>query len=172
MWSNWCIMFGMATKKAAQAMTAETQKLCGRCQERPATCFISYGQAGETKSLCETCYNESVSPAEAGVLKRMEELIRSGSCSYCGAPAKAGLCSSFGLSLQFPNSQINFGVEQCQQDLKEFGLRPENALPEVLPFDDPAAQKQLFQQLDERQRRQEAFMQQKVLERTSRNDAQ
>lgn len=147
-------------------MTAQVQKLCDRCHERPATCHICYGHSGETKDLCEACYEQSASPVEAGFKKRKEELIRTGSCQYCGAPAKIG---TFGFSAIF-GEEVKLWCEQCRRDLAEFALRPENALPEDIPFDDEAALERLSQQFAEREHRQKEFMKQRILERRSKDD--
>jgi len=147
-------------------MTAPDQKMCDSCQERPATCHICYGHTGESKNLCETCYKASASPEESGFQKRMEELISTGACRYCGEPAKTG---TFGFSSTF-GEEVELWCEQCRQDLADFAVRPENSLPEDFPFADEAAQERLSQQFAERQRRQAEFMKQRVLARRPKDD--
>ena len=59
----------------------------------------------------------------------------------------------------------HFLCEPCLRDLAEFDSRPENAIPDDLDVEDEARQKQISEQLAERERRLEKFMRQKVRER-------
>lgn len=96
-------------------------------------------------------------------------------CKYCGAPATTGRAIGFPslLEVGFPSlAKKDFVLrcwerwcEQCAQDLAEFARRPEGARPASAPSDDVAAQERLSQQLAERERRQDEFMKQRVLER-------
>ena len=147
-------------------MTAQEQKLCDRCHERPATCHICCGNTGETKDLCETCYQESASPLELASTKQFRETVRKGKCKYCGQPAVGGS----GGFIPVLGEQLFLWCEKCRLDLVEFYQRPENALPGDYPFDDKAAQERVSQQFAERERRQEEYMRQRVSERRSKND--
>lgn len=146
-------------------MTAQDQKLCQRCQERPATCHICNGNTGESKHLCEKCYKESASPEELAYSNHFGDIVRNGKCRYCGAPAAGG--SAVGGILGVMDEKTNLWCEPCRRDLVEFLNLPENAIPE-LPFDDEAAQERASKQLAEREQRQGEFMRRKVSERRSR----
>ena len=163
-------------------MTGPDQKLCDRCHERPATCHICFGHTGETKDLCETCYGESAPPEELASAQQIQQIIRNGKCRYCGEPAVGGggplvsdflanlmanLLPSMAVVTSRPGYPFHLWCEQCRKDLVEFAHRPENAIPDW-PFDDEAAQRLVTEQLADRERRQEEFMKQRVLERKSK----
>lgn len=116
--------------------------------------------------MCETCYKESASPEELASDQHIRDVIRKGKCRFCGQPAVGGS----GGFMPVLGEQFFIWCEQCRQDLVEFAQRPENALPKDFPFDDAAAQERVSQQLADRERRQEEFMKQKVLERRSKSD--
>jgi predicted amidophosphoribosyltransferase len=139
-------------------MSDKDYRFCEVCHTR-ATQFICDGVTGVTKAFCATCYEQSVSPVMWSLVKQFRDTIQSGRCKYCDEPAVRS--SGFG-------GHIELWCEQCGQDLAEFAHRPENALPTDLPFDDVAAQERLLQQLTARDRRQEEFMKQKILERGER----
>ena len=140
-------------------MAVEEQKICEMCHERPATCHICYGHTGATRDLCEPCYKQSTEAA--GFQRHLDELIRTGTCEYCGAPAKTGSFSFSSVLME----ESELWCQACGEDLAEFARRPENALPEDFPFDDEAAQQRLSEQMADRERREAEFMKQRVSER-------
>jgi hypothetical protein len=146
-------------------MTDQDQKLCDNCHERPATSHICYGgHTGEDRSLCQICLKQD--SEIGGLMQRFNEAVRVGHCKYCGAPAE----TAFGGSSSVLGEHFNLVCRTCYDDLAEFARRPENAVPDW-PFDDEAAQKRMPEQMAERERRQEEFMRQRVLERRSKGDA-
>lgn len=77
---------------------------------------------------------------------------------YCGGPA-AGGSVSFTPDLD----KTKLWCKQCSLDLKKFHKMPENALD--FPSEDEAAQERFSQQFDEREKRKEEFMKQRISER-------
>src|SRR5262245_38978313 len=131
-------------------MTDQEQKVCDVCHERPATHHTCYGHTGETRDLCMTCFEQSASPAELECFRHSMDVIRTGKCRWCGAPAVGG---STGFSiLGVMEEQSDLWCEPCRLDLVEFGSRPENEIPDF-PFDDEAAQALVPQQLADYERR-------------------
>jgi len=153
--------------RRTEFMTAQDQKLCERCRERPATFHVCYGHTGESKHLCEQCYRESASPGELASSDNIRDIVRNGKCRFCGQPAVGGSGGSLGA---FIGAEHFLWCERCRRDLVEFAQRPENAIPEF-PFDDEAAQKRVSQQMAERERRQDEFIRQRVSERRSEGGA-
>ena len=144
-------------------MSDQKQRLCDVCHERPATHHTCYGHTGETKDLCMTCFEQTASPADLEHFQNFQQVVRSGKCKYCGAPAIGG-CG--GLSIPgVMEREPDLWCEQCRLDLVEFARRPENAIPDF-PFDDDAAQERVSQQMAERERRQQEFMRQRINERS------
>ena len=135
--------------------------MCEICDERPATVFDCNGNTGESKSLCRTCYEQTLSPAELEPHRHFEEAIRDGKCHYCGGPASSGSMDSDGVTEQY----THFTCDACMRDLTEFASRPENALPARSDFKDKLEEEQIYQQLMERKRRQEEFMRRRIRER-------
>jgi hypothetical protein len=136
-------------------MAEEIQKLCDECHERAAVHHVHTfygGDAEQKRDLCVQCFARSASPEQLASLQRLQKAIRNGKCKYCGAPVVGG------------SSRKNLWCRQCRQDLDEFNNLPENAMPED-PGEDEAKWEQVSQQLAERQRRQDAFMRQRVRER-------
>ena len=148
-------------------MTAQDQKLCEKCNEHPATCFICNGNTGESKHLCEQCYRESASAEELASTDNLRDIVRTGQCRFCGQPAVGGSGGSLGALI---GAESFLWCEPCRQDLVEFAQRPENAIA-AWPFDDEAAQERASQQMADRERRQDEFMKQKVAVRRSNGDA-
>jgi hypothetical protein len=150
-------------------MSAKDKRLCEKCHERPATCFICNGNNGESQALCETCYQETASREELAFHKQLKEAVRNGKCEYCGEPAAGGSASFTTVNLDKP--EFNFECKQCSHDLREFYKMPENNLPVVAPlFDDPEAMKQRLQQHHELERRKEEFIKQRIAERKSKGN--
>ena len=154
-------------------MPLQDQKLCESCQQRPTTYHICCGNTGETKNLCEQCFLESSSPDLLTSSSFIKDAIRKGKCRYCGEPSVGGCGGSvpfFGENLELSFKQnLDLWCEACRQDLVVFASGPENVIPEF-PFDDEAAQERLSQQMAERERRQEEYMMQRVLERKPKED--
>lgn len=147
-------------------MSSPNQLLCDKCHQRPATCHICYAHTGEKKDLCENCYAEIASPEELASSRHVRDSIQRGKCSYCGEPAVGG---SGGI-MPLLGEQLHLWCEQCRQDLVEFAQRPENAVPKEFPVADQAGMKRLAQQFADRERRQEEFMKQRLLERKSKGN--
>ena len=148
---------------AFRNMSDEEQKVCDVCHERPATHHTCYGHTGETRDLCMTCFEQSASPAELESYRQSMEVIRTGKCKYCGAPAVGG---STGFSIPgVMEEQSDLWCEPCRLDLVEFASRPENEIPDF-PFEDEAAQERASQLLAERESRQQEFMRQRISERS------
>jgi hypothetical protein len=155
-------------KDGPKTMSSQDEKLCDLCRERPATCHIMYGNLDETKDLCEACHQESSSPEDQAARNQIRDAIRNGKCRFCGRPAAGGS----GGFIPFLGEQLFLWCEECRKDLAEFSRMPENALSEDdYPFDDEAAQQRLEKESAERERRQEEFMKQKVLNRRSKEGA-
>lgn len=145
-------------------MIDQEQKVCDICHERPATHYTCYGDAGETRDLCMTCFEQSASPAELESHRHYEQVIRTGKCQYCGAPSIGG---SVGFGIPgVMEEQTDLWCERCRLDLVEFTSRPENALPDDLALEDETKLEQVSQQLAEQKSRQKEFMRQKVRERS------
>ena len=163
-------VWGVRQHQRIKLMTAQDQKLCQRCHERPATHHICNANTGKSKHLCEPCYQETASPEELARSNHVREVVRNGKCRYCGAPAAGG---SVGSSIPgVMDERPNLWCEPCRRDLVEFLKMPENAIAVVKwPFHDEAAQERISKQTAERERRQEEFMRRKVSERRSNGDA-
>src|SRR5690349_18091915 len=131
-------------------MTDQEQKVCDVCHERPATHHTCYGNTGETRDLCMSCFERSASAVELESFRNSMEVIRNGTCKYCGAPAIGG-CTGLGIP-GVMEKQAELWCEPCRLDLVEFGSRPENEIPDF-PFDDEAAQALVPQQLADYERR-------------------
>jgi hypothetical protein len=148
------------------------QPLCERCHQRPATVHICCGNTGETEDLCQECYEQD--PEAAARQRREEELIRDGTCKYCGAPAETGsftfdsLLSEEG-ELCETNEEADLLCEACSKDLAEFEDLHE--LPErgEYSFDDKVAMERRYQQLLERERQREQFMKERIANRKSKD---
>lgn len=145
-------------------LTPQDPQLCDKCHERPATCHVCNGHTSETKSFCETCFTQA--PDATGFQQRLDELIRSGACKYCGAPAKTG---SFSFSSVF-GEESELWCSACGENLAEFTRRPENSLAGEFPFDDEAAQQRLVVQMADLERRKEEFLRERVLEKRQKSD--
>jgi len=144
-------------------MTDQEQKVCDVCHERPATHHTCYGHTGETRDLCMTCFEQSASPAELESRRHYQQVILTGKCQYCGAPAVGGSISS-GIP-GVVEEQTDLWCERCRLDLVEFVSRPENAIPDDVDVEDETRLEQVSQQLVERKSRQDEFMCQRVKER-------
>lgn len=131
------------------------------CHERPATFFSCNGNTGESKSLCRTCFEQTLSPEEFESHRHFEQAIRNGKCQYCGGPASSGSMNFDGVTEKY----TDFTCDACMQDLTEFDSLPENALPDRADVEDKTKMEQIYQQLLERKKRQEEFMQQRIRER-------
>ena len=143
-------------------MTNQEQQRCDLCHERPAMHYACYGQTGETRALCMTCFKQTASVSELESFRHSEEVILKGKCKYCGAPAVGGsICCAIPGATE---DETDLWCESCRLDLVEFGSRPENAFPDFDP-EDEARLKELTAQLAERTRREEEFMRQRVRER-------
>jgi hypothetical protein len=152
-------------------MPEPDQPLCERCHQRPATVFICNGNTGETEDLCRVCHEQD--PEAAASRKRMEELIRNGTCKYCGAPAKSGsftFDSSFGEKgdLCEASEKAELLCEACSNDLAEFEDLHELPEREENPFHDKAAMERRYQQLLEHARQREQFMKERIAKRKSK----
>lgn len=142
-------------------MADQDQKLCDICHERPGTNHICYGHGGEGRSVCEICLKQD--PEIGGFMERFAEAVRTGQCKYCGAPAEL----SYGASTSFvAGDHFNLVCKVCFEDLTEFARRPENAMPDFEPEDKVAFQK-VVAQFKDRQKREDEFIKQRVLERKS-----
>jgi len=111
-----------------------------------------------------TCFEKSALPTELEFHRHYEQVIRTGKCQYCGAPAVGG-----SVSCGIPGvmeEQTNLWCERCRLDLVEFANRPENAIPDDFDFEDEAKLEQVSQQLAECKSRQQEFMRQRVTERS------
>jgi hypothetical protein len=146
------------------SLTPQNKQLCDKCHERPATCHICYGHPGETENFCETCSTQTT--GRTGFQQRLDELIRSGDCKFCGAPAKTG---SFSFSSVF-GEESELWCSACREDLVEFTRRPENSLAGDFPFADEAAQRGLVEQMADLEHRKEKFMRGKISERRRKSD--
>jgi len=110
-----------------------------------------------------TCFEQTASREELEYYRQSTELIRTGKCKYCGAPAVGG-CT--GMSIPgVMEGQADIWCEACRLDLVEFGSRPENEIPDY-PFDDEAAQALVPQQLADYERRKAEFMRQRISQRS------
>ena len=141
-------------------MPIQDQKLCESCQQHPATHHICCANTGEMQNLCEKCFRQSSSPELLASSDFFREVVRKGTCKYCGDPSVAG-CDT---SNPFTGDHLDLWCEACRQDLVVFGSSPENEIPDF-PFDDELAQDRVAHQMAERERRQVEFMRQRVLER-------
>lgn len=144
---------------ALEEMTHELTILCDHCHERPAVrhmhTFHGEGETEAKRHLCAECFERLAPPNVLAKVRRLQDAVRSGKCKYCGAPAVCG------------SSKKNLLCEQCRRDLKEFSSLPENAIPED-PGEDEAKWEQISKQLKEQGRRRDAFMRQRVEERSRR----
>jgi hypothetical protein len=138
-------------------MTDQEQEMCDMCHERPATVFDCNGNTGESSRLCRTCHEQTASPTQL----HLEQAIRNGKCQYCGGPASSGSMKFDGVTENYTDFMCN----SCTQDLTEFSSRPENALPDRSDLKDKSKEKEVYQRLMERKRRQEEFMRQRIRER-------
>ena len=110
-----------------------------------------------------TCFEQTALPAELKSYRQSEQMLRNAECKYCGAPA-VGRSMSCGIPGAI-DEQNEFWCERCRLDLVEFASRPENAMPDDFDLEDEARLKEISQQREERTRRQEQFMRQKIRER-------
>jgi protein-arginine kinase activator protein McsA len=145
-------------KSGMQGMATEEERLCDACHSREAIHFICYGDTGETRNLCMTCFERLSSREELALHRQFIDRVRTGRCSYCGEPAVGGSGGQ---------AELLLWCEACRLDLVEFASRPENDLSEPWPFDDEAAQERLTRELDERDLREQEFMRQRISERRS-----
>ena len=103
-----------------------------------------------------TCFEQSASPAELVSYRHFQQVIRTGKCQYCGAPAVSGSRSCGIPGVMEEETQL--WCEQCRQDLAEFSRRAENATIEDFDVEHEARLEQMSRQLAERQRSREEFM--------------
>jgi protein-arginine kinase activator protein McsA len=145
-------------------MTSHLQKVCDICHQRPATLHLCDGHTGETRDLCVTCFEHSASPEELESHRHFEEVMRTGKCQYCGAPAVCGSMSSVISGVK--EEETHLVCEQCSQDLVEFTRHEEKVSPEDFDIEDETKMEKILEQLAERERRKEEFMRQRVKERS------
>jgi hypothetical protein len=143
-------------------MADQDQKLCDNCHERLATNHICHGHGGEGWSLCQVCLLQD--SEVGGLMQRFNEAVRVGQCKYCGAPAETGFGGGFSLVV---GDHFNLVCMACYGDLAEFARRPENAILHFEPGDEVALRKAATQ-LADREKRQDEFIRQRVLERKSK----
>jgi hypothetical protein len=149
------------TKMASTVMKkGEDKKLCDVCQKRPATYHTCYGNTGETRDLCMTCFKETASPEELEAYHQSRHMLRNAKCKYCGAPAvqSSMSCGEAGVI----EEKNEFWCQLCLLDLAEFATRSENAIPDDFDIENEAKMKEISQQLADRTRRQDEFMRQRV----------
>ena len=144
-------------------MSAKDKQLCEKCFERLATRHICYGHTGETKELCEVCYEETASIDELACDRLIRDGIQHGKCRFCAEPAVGGS----GGSIPLLGQQLFLWCEECQKDLIEFAQEPENAFSEEIPVD-AATDERLSRLWEDRERRQERFMKERVMKRRSK----
>jgi hypothetical protein len=137
-------------------MTEEIPRLCEKCGERPAVCFICFGATGESLHVCEKC-DETTG---LNVLQvRLDDQIGKGSCRYCGAPAVTG---SLNCSLSFAE-ESELWCASCFEDLIEFSKQ--QRVQEDWDFDDDEQVKRFLERGEELRRAREEFMKERVARR-------
>ncbi len=149
-------------------MEQQEKFVCEGCHEREAVHhdIMCYGgDVTEERHLCLECFKALVSPEQFAAHRRASEIVASGGCKYCGAPAVGG-SMSFGLP-GVMEEKTELWCEPCRLDLVEFDSRPENAMPDF-DVEDEARLNEVSQQLAERSRRQEEFIRERVRVRMSR----
>ena len=144
-------------------MPRESKKNCEACHHRPATRYDIYGDTGQVKALCATCFNRLKSREEQTALRRAGQSLSVAQCDYCGAPAvhSSTYYSEIG---DGKNQKTTSWCEQCGKDLMEFESRPENAIPDI-DVADAASLIEESRRLEDRRVRKEEFMRQRVMAR-------
>jgi DNA-directed RNA polymerase subunit RPC12/RpoP len=95
-------------------MSQSQQKLCDACHERLATAHICYGNTGESRDLCDGCF-EASAPEE---LRQSAAAVRTAHCQYCGGqPCTNG--SDF-LAIAMGIQQTRYMCTLCTQEFSRF----------------------------------------------------
>src|SRR5436190_2039115 len=147
-------------------MPAEEQKVCDACHERPATCHSTMfiGDGGQTRDLCSTCWDELASQEGFASRQRLQELILTGKCKYCGQQATAGSIGD-DWSGEEHEEHVDLYCEPCRRDYAEFMSRLENKLPDDVPEDDDAAWEEMSAPLSRQQAAAEHYVRLRAAER-------
>lgn len=140
-------------------MTKKIDRICDNCHESAAIHHTFYGQTGQTKSLCAACHDKLTDDYVPQSRRSMEAVLASARCQYCGDPA-VDVSVHYGVS-GVANDIMHSCCGRCRADLTDFANRPENAIPDF-DADDEASLEQASQLLEERTRRQEDFMRERV----------
>jgi hypothetical protein len=119
------------------------------------------GETTQTRDLCMTCWEQLASPDELASHRRFQDVVATGKCKYCGAPAEGG---SFCGGLITMEKQVDLWCEPCRADFAEFMSCRENVMPDDFP-DDEAAMKQHHQRVTATIAAADAYVRQRVAER-------
>jgi hypothetical protein len=147
-------------------MAEKPQPLCDACHERPATHHICcVGLSKEViRDLCSECYQQTATPEALAIDGRFKEIIRTGKCDYCGAPAFTGSYSSCSVPGD-GKENIHLKCKQCADHLREFHSLPGNKIDSDFDPEDEESMARISKQFAEMETREKEFMRLKLKNR-------
>src|SRR5688572_8110892 len=140
-------------------MSEGVPRLCEKCGERPAVCFICFGATGESLHVCEKC--DETNGLQVYQV-RLNDAIAKGSCRYCGGTAVMGSLNSS----PFFDDEAELWCAACFDDLMEFSKEQKDKwTEEEWDFENNEEMKRFSEKADELRRAREAFMKERVARR-------